>query len=104
MGVRPISDDQFKDYQPPNGKDTAVNSRSNTGGYEPRFIIERADGEPIASGRRYMVLSFDGSDPEGVEAIRHYAKLKASSNPELTADILANLDNPAGAPAQHRYA
>jgi hypothetical protein len=81
-----------------------MQSRSNTGGYEPRFIIERTDGQPIASDRRYMVLSFDGSDPEAVEALRHYAALKKTANPELAADILANIEDPANAPAQHRYA
>ncbi len=78
-------------------------SRSNTGGYEPRFIIERTDGQPISSDRRYMVLSFDGSDPEAVEALRRYAALKASKNPQLALDILNHLSNPKDAPAQHRY-
>lgn len=81
-----------------------MQSRSNTGGYEPRFIIERTDGEPIDSRRRYMVLSFDGSDPEAVAALRYYASLKNEKNPELAADIRKHIDDPLNAPAQHRYA
>jgi hypothetical protein len=81
-----------------------MQSRSNTGGYEPRFTIERTDGKPIASDRRYMVLSFDGSDPEAVQALLHYASLKEAENPQVAEDIRRNIANPKGAPAQHRYA
>lgn len=81
-----------------------MKSRSNTGGYEPRFIIERTDGQPIAADRRYMVLSFDGSDPEAVQALLHYAGLKEAENPKLAEDIRRNIADPANAPAQHRYA
>lgn len=81
-----------------------MQSRSNSGGYEPRFNVERTDGQPISPDRRYMVLAFDGSDPEAVQAILHYADLKEATNPLLAADIRANIDNPASAPAQHRYA
>jgi hypothetical protein len=79
------------------------NSRSNTGGYEPRFIIERVDGQPIPSDRRYMVLSFDGSDPEAVRALIAYARFKEEKNPQLSFDILSHITNPKDAPAQHRY-
>ncbi|MCZ7855020.1 hypothetical protein O9X81_00155 [Agrobacterium salinitolerans] len=81
-----------------------MTSRANTGGYEPRFQIERTDGQPIASERRYMVLSFDGSDPDAVQALLFYAALKAETNPDLAADIRTNIADPANAPAQHRYA
>lgn len=81
-----------------------MTSRANTGGYEPRFIVERTDGEPIPAGRRYMVLSFDGSDPEAVEALLFYAALKAETNPGLAADLRAHISDPTNAPAQHRYA
>lgn len=81
-----------------------MQSRSNTGGYEPRFMIERTDGQPINPSRRYMVMSFDGSDLEAVQALLHYADLKEAGNPQLAADIRENIDNPAQAPAQHRYA
>lgn len=79
-------------------------SRSTNGGYEPRFIIERADGKPIPPDRRYMVLSFDGSDPEAVDALLRYADLKETTNPQLASDIRKNIAAPAIAPAQHRYA
>jgi len=81
-----------------------TDTRSNTGGYEPRFIIERTDGKPINPDRRYMVLSFDGSDYEAVKALLHYAELKEPTNPELAKDIRRNIADPANAPAQHRYA
>ncbi|QCM10257.1 hypothetical protein CFBP6625_07790 [Agrobacterium tumefaciens] len=81
-----------------------MTSRANTGGYEPRFTIERNDGQPIPSDRRYMVMSFDGSDPDAVEALRYYAQLKEVTNSQLSADILANIADPSNAPAQHRYA
>lgn len=81
-----------------------MTSRANTGGYEPRFTIERTDGKPIAADRRYMVLSFDGSDPEAVEALRLYADLKEGENPELAADLRKHIVDPSNAPAQHRYA
>lgn len=81
-----------------------MQSRSNTGGYEPRFIIERTDGQPISSDRRYMVLAFDGSDKEAIDALLIYADLKAEANPQLADDIRKNIANPSSAPAQHRYA
>jgi len=81
-----------------------MQSRSNTGGYEPRFIIERTDSQPINPDRRYMVLAFDGSDPPAVQALLHYASLKEASNPKLAEDIRRNIANPVSAPAQHRYA
>lgn len=81
-----------------------MQSRSNSGGYQPRFVIERVDGEPIPSDRRYMVLSFDGSDPEAVHALALYADLKEQANPELADDIRRNIADPSAAPAQHRYA
>ncbi|QWY83316.1 hypothetical protein [Rhizobium phage RHph_X3_2] len=81
-----------------------VETRSNTGGYEPRFTIERTDGQPIPADRRYMVLAFDGSDPEAAEALRYYASLKVAINPQLANDLFQHLAFPANAPAQHRYA
>lgn len=81
-----------------------MTSRANTGGYEPRFTIERTDGQPIPSERRYMVLSFDGSDPESVRALSAYASFKDDKNPLLASEIRAHLANPKDAPAQHRYA
>lgn len=81
-----------------------MKSRSFTGGYEPRFVIERTDGQPISADRRYMVLSFDGSDPEAVKALEYYASLKEATNTQLAADIRAHIADPETAPAQHRYA
>lgn len=79
-------------------------TRSTEGGYEPRFDITRTDGEPIPSDRRYMVLSFDGSDPAAVAALLHYADAMEAINPTLAKDIRANIAAPEYAPAQHRWA
>lgn len=81
-----------------------MDTRSNSGGYEPRFTIERTDGLPIPPDRRYMVLAFDGSDPEAVKALLHYADLKGAANPRLAEDIRKNIADPSNAPAQHIYA
>lgn len=78
-------------------------SGSNEGGYEERFIIERKDGKPIPSDRRYMVLSFDGSDTEAREALWFYASLVQKRNLKLANDIRSNLLIPENAPKQHRY-
>jgi hypothetical protein len=78
-----------------------MTTRAISGGYEPRFNITRADGQPIPADRRYMVLSFDGSDPDAVEALLFYAGRVEASNPALAADLRRHIANPAEAPAQH---
>lgn len=80
-----------------------MQSRSNTGGYEPRSIVERSDGQPIPADRRYMVMSFDGIDPEVVRALWACAAFKEEKNTNLANDIRVNLSNPKDAPAQHLY-
>jgi hypothetical protein len=82
-----------------------MTSRATEGGLEPRFIIERADGNPIAPSRRYcLVLDFSGADPWSVVAAEAYAVACETDNPTLAADIRQAIANPADAPAQHRYA
>lgn len=76
-------------------------TRSNTGGFEDRFRVTRTDGQPISANRRYIVLAYDGSDPEAVQALRLYANLKEPTNPQLATDICEALDSPAKFPAQH---
>lgn len=71
------------------------------GGYEPRFIVRRADGSAIPASRRYMVLDFSGADPHAIKALEHYAASVESENPNLAADIRKNLADPAAAPSQH---
>jgi hypothetical protein len=78
-------------------------SRSNTGGYEERFVIERVDGQPIHPDRRYMVLAFDGSDREASMALAYYAWLKRQTNPVLADNLCDHILNPKDAPKQHRY-
>lgn len=75
------------------------------GGLEPRFIIERADGKPIPSDRRYsMVLDFSGNDPHAVKAANAYADSIEAENPDMAAGIRAALADPTNAPPQHKYA
>ncbi len=74
------------------------------GGLEERFIIERADGKPIASDRRYcMVLDFSGADPHALNAAASYAASVAEENPTLAQDILAAIADPTKRTKQHRY-
>ncbi|MDC9825662.1 hypothetical protein PRN20_18160 [Devosia sp. ZB163] len=82
-----------------------MTSRYKTGGLEPRFVINRADGKAIDPSRRYsLVLDFSGADPHAIAAANAYADSVEVENPELAADIRAALANPANAPAQHGYA
>lgn len=71
------------------------------GGFEPRYIVCRADGNPIRSSARYMVMNYDGSDPHAVLALRVYAASVKSENPQLAQDIERNLVDPVNAPPQH---
>lgn len=71
------------------------------GGFEPRYIVRRADGASIRVEARYMVLNYDGSDPHAVLALRVYAASVRAENPQLAHDIERNLSNPAIAPPQH---
>jgi hypothetical protein len=80
-------------------------SRYSTGGLEPRYTIERVDGRPIPSERRFpLVLDIAGSDPHALAAFRAYADSVEADNPQLAADIRRGLADPLSVPAQHRYA
>lgn len=80
-------------------------TRATSGGLEPRFVIERADGKPIDPTRRYsLVLDFSGADPHALVAAKAYADSIRPANVQLADDIEAAISNPAAAPAQHRYA
>jgi len=82
-----------------------TDSRYARGGLEPRFIIERADGQPITVSRRYsLVLDFSGADPHALVAAEAYAASVEAENPALAAGIRAAVADPSSAPAQHRYA
>ena len=76
-----------------------------SGGLEARFVIERADGKPIAPDRRYcMVLDFSGADPHALKAALTYAESVEAGNPKLSADIRATVKDPSIGAPQHRYA
>lgn len=81
-----------------------VDSGYKSGPLEERFVIERIDGKPIPSDRRYsMVLDFSGGDPHARVAAECYAASVENENPDLAAGIRAALADPANAPKQHRY-
>ncbi len=75
------------------------------GGLEERFIIERTDGAPIPSDRRYsLVLDFSGNDPHALVAAEAYAASVQQDNPTLASDIRHALSDPARyATKQHKY-
>ncbi|QXV73613.1 hypothetical protein [Rhizobium phage RHph_X2_30] len=80
-----------------------MTSRYAKGGLEERFIVERADGQPIDPSRRYsLVLDFSGADPHALVAALAYANSVETENPTLAADIRSAIANPASAPKQHR--
>ena len=82
-----------------------MTTRALSGGLEPRFIIERSDGQPIESSRRYsMVLDFSGADPHAAVAARAYADSIRPINPQMADDIISALADPTKAPPQHKYA
>lgn len=71
-------------------------------GYEnPGLIISRADGQPYPEHKRYS-NAIDFTDEKGRMVAAVYAF--ETTNAELATDILVALDDPANAPAQHRYA
>lgn len=81
-----------------------MSSRYATGPLEERFVIERVDGQPIPSSRRYsLVLDFSGADPHALLAAEAYAASVERENPQLAAGIRAALADPNTAPKQHRY-
>lgn len=62
-------------------------SRYTEGGFEPRFIVTRTDGQPCRPGARYMVLDGSGADPHGVKALQVYANSVRDENPTLAAAL-----------------
>lgn len=76
-------------------------TRANEGGFEDRFRVTRVDGKPIDPNRRYLVLAYDGSDPEAIPAIEFYAFLKEKVNQKLSSDLRYAVEFPANWPAQH---
>lgn len=52
-----------------------------TGGFEPRFVVRRADGRPCRPEARYMVLDGGGADSKAYYALRLYALLAAGLPP-----------------------
>lgn len=83
----------------------------SVGGFEPRYVVTRADGGPCNPAARYMVLNLgvgdDGVplDPHAREAAAVYARSVRPVNPVLADDLERMLRD--GFPrhvAQHRDA
>ena len=71
------------------------------GGFEPRFIVRRADGLPIDAARKYIVLDYGGSDPHAIEALKIYAARVRNENPNFADDLERFLEHPDQGPSQH---
>jgi hypothetical protein len=83
----------------------ADKSRYITGGFELRFMVERADKRPCRSEARYMVLDGSGADPHALKALRVYADSVRQENPVLADQLHDMLDgNWPAELAQHRDA
>lgn len=78
-------------------------TRQTTGGFEPRFIVRRADGKPCRPEARYIVLDYAG-DPHARVALAEYAVSIEPENPQLAADLLDAMKHPEAWPAQHENA
>lgn len=81
-----------------------ANSEYAVGGFEERFTIERADGEPISPDARYIVLDYSGRDPHAIKALEVYAESVQAENPKFAEEIRSALKDPSTGPVQHRYA
>lgn len=51
-----------------------------------KFIIEKANGEPLDPEAQYFVLNY-AQDPHARAALRAYAKSVQSENPDLARDL-----------------
>lgn len=67
-------------------------SRYAVGGFEPRFVVRRADGKPCRPGARYMVLDGGGADPHALRALRAYADSVSTENQQLAEQLHDMLD------------
>jgi hypothetical protein len=76
-------------------------TRADTGGFEDRYRVTRTDGKPIKPDRHYIVLAYDGSDPEAIPALQFYAYLKSRINPAMAEDLSQAVIDPSRFPKQH---
>ena len=60
------------------------------GGYEKKYIIRKANGNPIDPKADYFVLRLD-KDPHALRALATYAKSVATDNLELAHDLRQKL-------------
>lgn len=68
-------------------------SRFADGGFEPRFIVRRADGNPCRPDARFMVMDGSGADPHAWLALKVYAASVRSVNAKLADDLERMLGN-----------
>jgi hypothetical protein len=67
-------------------------SRYASGGFSPRFVVTRTDGQPCRASARYIVLDGGGADPHATLALRAYAASVRADNPALADDLVRMLD------------
>jgi hypothetical protein len=57
------------------------------GGYEKRFIVQKANGEPTDPNADYFVLRLD-KDPHALEALYTYALSIIGDNKQFSSDLM----------------
>lgn len=62
-------------------------SNYKQGGYEKKYIIQKASGKPVDPDAEYFVLRLD-KDPYALDALYGYAVSLMFVNPELHKDLM----------------
>ncbi|MCK5606510.1 hypothetical protein KAR91_31700 [Candidatus Pacearchaeota archaeon] len=62
------------------------------GGWEEKYIIQKANGKPTDEEAQYFVLRFD-VDPHARIALKAYADSVLNDNPKFAMDIVKQLTN-----------
>lgn len=60
------------------------------GGLEPRYKIEKTNGEPINPNAKYFILRYD-KDPHARVALLAYANSIALENPQLANQLIDDI-------------
>jgi hypothetical protein len=63
-----------------------MKSNYREGGYDRKYIIQKADGSPVDPKAEYFVLRID-KDPYALAAFIHYALSIIPVNPQLSEDM-----------------
>lgn len=66
-------------------------SNYKEGGLEPRYKLEKTNGEAMDADAKYFILRYD-KDPHAQVAILAYAKSVENENPQLSRDLIKEVD------------